>query len=224
MRMKSPTLAMIHTVAGLVPTFERLCDEMMPGVERFNIVDEGVLRMLLAADGLTPAVTRRVSDDVIHAEAAGAHVILVTCSSISPCVDVAQKMVSAPVLKIDEPMVDEAISIGTRIGVAATARATLQPTSEQIRARSQMAGQRTEIHPVLCEGAFQALLSGDVARHDQIVTEHLYRMMQANDVVVLAQASMARVAEMIPESDRRTPILSSPRLGVERARDVISQL
>jgi hypothetical protein len=36
------------------------------------------------------------------------------------------------------------------------------------------------------------------------------------DVVLLAQASMARVVDSIPESERRVPVLTSPRLGVER--------
>jgi hypothetical protein len=50
------------------------------------------------------------------------------------------------------------------------------------------------------------------------------RKMENNDVIVLAQASMARVADQIPASDRSVPILSSPRLGMERVRDVLNQL
>jgi hypothetical protein len=39
--------------------------------------------------------------------------------------------------------------------------------------------------------------------------------MRLVDVVVLAQASMARVADALPAEDRRVPVLSSPRSGVE---------
>jgi hypothetical protein len=35
-------------------------------------------------------------------------------------------------------------------------------------------------------------------------------------VIVLAQASMARVIDTLTDDERRTPILSSPRLGMER--------
>ena len=218
------TLAMIHTIAGLAPMFGELSKELMPDVDAFNIADEAVLRMGLAAGGLTPAMYRRVSDNAVYAEAAGADVILVTCSSISPCVDVAQKMVSVPVLKIDEPMVDKAISIGSHISVAATAPTTLKPTTGLIAARSQVAGKKTQIDAVMCEGAYDALFSGDTERHDQIIRDFLYRMMKHNDVIVLAQASMARVADQIPEGDKQVPILSSPRLGMGRVRDVIRQL
>lgn len=217
----SATLAMIHTIVS--PTIESLCAELVPEVERFNIVDEGLLRMVLSAGGLTPAIYRRLSDDVVCSEAAGAQVVLVTCSSVSPCVDVARKMVAVPVLKIDEPMVDKAIALGTRIGVAATALTTLKPTVELIEARSCVAGKQTEIEAVLCEGAYEPLLARDMALHDQIVTEYVHQMLQSCDVIVLAQASMAHIPAGIPESDRRVPILSSPRLGIERVRDVISQ-
>lgn len=218
------TLAMIHTIASLASMFQGLCKEIMPDVDTFNIADEGVLRMGLRAGGLTPAMYHRVCDDAAFAEAAGADVILVTCSSISPCVDVAQKVVSVPVLKIDEPMVDKAISIGPRVGVAATAPTTLKPTTELIAARSQVLDKDVQVDAVLCEGAYDALFAGDTERHDQIVLDFLRQMMKRNDVIVLAQASMARVADQIPEGERRVPILSSPKLGIERARDVIRRL
>ena len=218
------TLGLIHTVTSLVPTFTGLCEELIPGTVLFNIADEALLRMVSKAQGLTPAIYRRVAEDAVTAEAAGADVILVTCSSISPCVDVARNMVSVPVLKIDEPMVDRAIATGTRIGVAATARTTLKPTTEQINARARVAGKSVHVDAVFCEGAFDALMSGDSDRHDQIVKDHLYRMMVSNEVIVLAQASMARVADQIPDSEKTVPILASPRLGIERVRDVIRQL
>jgi Asp/Glu/hydantoin racemase len=220
----SRTLAMIHTISGLAPVLQSLAKELMPEVDTFHIADEAVLRMGLAAGGLTPTIFRRVSDDAVFAEAAGADVVLVTCSSISPCVDVARKMVSIPVLKIDEPMVDRAISIGRRIGVAATAPTTLKPTTEQVMDRARLAGKEVAIDAVMCEGAYAALFAGDTDGHDRIIRDFLYQMMEQNDVIILAQVSMARVADQIPESDRRIPILSSPRLGMERVREVIQQL
>jgi hypothetical protein len=46
--------------------------------------------------------------------------------------------------------------------------------------------------------------------------------MTRNDVVLLAQASMARVAETIPAKDQIVPVLSSPRLALERLRDILA--
>ncbi len=42
------------------------------------------------------------------------------------------------------------------------------------------------------------------------------------DVIVLAQASMARVVAELPPEDRAIPILSSPELAVARAAEAIA--
>jgi hypothetical protein len=44
------------------------------------------------------------------------------------------------------------------------------------------------------------------------------------DAVVLAQASMARVVAAIPDEQKKTPVLSSPELAIERAAEVLRQL
>ena len=44
----------------------------------------------------------------------------------------------------------------------------------------------------LCDGAFDAVLAGDTATHDRILSEALRNDMTDVDVVILAQASMAR--------------------------------
>jgi len=44
------------------------------------------------------------------------------------------------------------------------------------------------------------------------------------EVVVLAQASMARVVDALPAAEKVVPILSSPRLGVEAAKKMMDEL
>ena len=52
----------------------------------------------------------------------------------------------------------------------------------------------------------------------------LTELMDEVDVVVLAQASMARVVDAMPDESRRVPILSSPGPAVERAAEVMRRL
>src|SRR5206468_11530367 len=124
-----------------------------------------------------------------------------------------------PVLRIDESMAEAAVQSGPRIGVAATLRTTLDPTIALIQETADLASRSIHIVPSLAEGAFEAVLAGDTARHDSLLTASLERLMKDVDVVVLAQASMARV---IPQMQRNggPPILSSPELAVKRARDL----
>jgi Asp/Glu/hydantoin racemase len=218
-------IAYLHTVTSLVTLFNDLSREIFPrDVEVFHIADEMLLKVVLAQGGLSPFIFRRVADHVRAAETAGADVVQVTCSSIGPCVEPARAMVGVPVLKVDEPMVQQAIKMGTRIGVAATAPTTLKPTADLVREQAHLAGRDVLVEPVLCEGAYAALFGGRPEEHDRIVRDYLQALATRTDVILLAQASMARVADTLPPDPHRVPILASPRLAVERARDVLAQV
>ncbi len=225
-------LAYLHTVPTLVALFNDLGRQIFPPeVEVFHIADEMLLKVVLAQGGLSPFIYRRVADHVRAAEEAGADAVQVTCSSIGPCAEAARALVSVPVLRVDEPMVQEAIALGQRlglqslrIGVAATAPTTLKPTADLVSEQARLAGCAVQVEAMLCEGAYAALFGGRPEEHDRIVRGYLEALGGRVDVILLAQASMARVADSLPSDSRRTPILSSPRLAVERARDVLAQL
>lgn len=213
-------LALLHTVIWIAKVIDDLCAELMPEVETYNIVDESLLREAVEAGRLTPRVYSAVANYVACAEQGGADAVLVTCSSISPCVDVVQKLVGIPVLKIDEAMADRAVEIGDKIGVIATLRSTLNPTTELVKERARVRGKVVNIESILCDGAFEAAASGDVETHDRIVSDALRDLAKRVDVIVLAQASMARVLDRLDRNDKIVPILSSPRLGVERVKEI----
>lgn len=216
------TLVLIHTVPSLVDLFEGLCKEILTDVKTTHVADQILLTAVLERGSLSPAICRRVTEHVVAAEViVGASAVLCTCSSISPCVDVAQPLVSIPVLKVDEAMVDRGVESGDEIGVIATVPTTLSPTTELVQARAAAASKRVQVKSVLCEGAYDALFAGDPEAHDRIVLDHLRRLMTEVDVILLAQASMARVLDAMPAEEQKVPILSSPRLAVERTRDVL---
>ena len=218
------TLALIHTAPVLIPVFQKLCQEHLDGTEVFNIVDESLLKNTIRDGELSPLTVQRLVGYVQSAKQAGADVVLVTCSSIGPGVEAARAAVDLPVLRIDEAMADEAVQIGLRIGVAATLSSTLNPTIDLIKTRAIRANRQCEVVARLCEGAFEAVSSGDAATHDRIVQENLIALMSEVDVVVLAQASMARVVAAMDPASLRVPVLASPRRAIEQASQVLRQL
>ena len=210
------TLAFIHTSPVLVPTFTQLAGELLPEVKFFHMVDESLIKNTIAVGKLTKATARRVLSLIESAEQAGAEAVMVTCSSIGPAVTFSRPFIDVPVLRIDEAMAEAAVSKGRRIGVAATLRTTLDPTLELLETTARQNAKSIETVPCLCEGAFEAVINGQTDRHDSMVVEALQKLMKTVDVVVLAQASMARVDSSIPVTG--SPIRSSPRLAMERAR------
>ena len=218
----SRRLALVHTVAGLVPRFAELAAELMPEVETFDIVDETLLRDATRERRVSLETARRLFSHIAAAEAHGADAILVTCSSLGGAVDAARPFARIPLLRVDQAMAEQAVERGSRIGVLATLWSTLKPTAVLIERTASEAGRVVEVRDGLCEGAFEALKAGDTERHDALVRDGLRELLGWADVIVLAQASMARVVGTLPEDEPRTPILSSPRLGMERMRDLLA--
>ena len=216
-----PTIGFIHTVLGLPPTFAELADELVPAAEYFHIVDETLLANTRKSGSLTAVTRRRVLGYVESAADAGADLVVVTCSSIGPAVDASHTFVDVPVLRIDEPMADEAVRLGSRVGVLATLAKTLQPTAELVERRAIAAGKDVEVDARVCDGAFDALQAGDRDRHDELVREGLRELAAGVDVVVLAQASMARVVDALPPEDKPIPLLSSPRSAVQHLASLL---
>ena len=75
------------------------------------------------------------------------------------------------------------------------------------------------VERVLVAGAYDALMGGQSERHDALVTAALGALTERADVVVLAQASMARLIPSL--GDTQTPILSSPQSGLDRALEAL---
>jgi Asp/Glu/hydantoin racemase len=219
--MKKKRLGLIHTSATLVPVFAQLCKEKLPNVETFNIADDSLVKGIMAAGSLTAQIARRVAGYLESAELAGADYILVTCSSIGPAVEAGAKLRGVPVLRVDQPMADKAVATGKKIGVVATLRTTLEPTADLISRQAAGAGKEVAITSKLCDGAFDALMSGDGAKHDAIVAAALKELSKQVDVIVLAQASMARVVDSLAPDDKRIPILASPGIAVDYLATVL---
>jgi aspartate/glutamate racemase len=219
--MATKTLGLIHTSATLVPVFQQLCVQYLPGVQVFNIVDDSLIKNVIRNNALLPETARRVVDYAGSAEAAGADFILYTCSSIGAAVETAAQLTTVPVLRVDQPMADQAVRTGKRIGVIATLPTTLEPTSDLVKRRAAAAGKEIKLQSRLCEGAFDALMRGDTETHDRMVAEALKELSSQVDVIVLAQASMARVVEGLSEADKKVPILSSPAIAIQHLATIL---
>ena len=209
-------LALIHTAPMLEPVFERLLHEAQPGLETVHVIDESLLADAIAHDGLTDANRVAVRDRIRQA-AVGADAVLVTCSSIGEAVEATAAEVDVPVVRVDTAMAEEAVQAGSRIGVLATLRSTLRPTAVLVRRAAAAAGRDVEAIEQLCEGAYAALRSGDAARHDELVRAGYEALRGKVDVVVLAQASMARIIDSLGPDERHTPVLASPGSAVRQA-------
>src|SRR5690606_154421 len=110
------------------------------------------------------------------------------------------------------------VSLGSRVAVIATLPTTLVPTVALLRDRAALAEVEITVADRVVEGAFEAIAGGDAATHDRLVGEAIVALAADNDVVVLAQASMAGAAATVEVA---VPVLTSPELGVARVAQAI---
>ncbi len=101
-----------------------------------------LIQQTIAAGKLQKVTVRRLIGMVESASAIGVDGVLVTCSSIGPAISIAARLFPFPVIRVDDAMAEKAVSQGRRIGVLATLRTTLEPTTALLREKSAAAGTR----------------------------------------------------------------------------------
>jgi aspartate/glutamate racemase len=205
-------VTLIHTVTSLPGVFAPLCAQLLPdGTDVTNVVDDSLLADARRAGTVTPQLARRLAGHIWSAQDGGADAIMVTCSSMGAVVNLLEAFTAVPLLRVDEAMVREAVERGSRVGVAATLSTTLEPTADLVHRVSTSLHRTVEVITQLCEGAFDAAVAGDTGRHDELVRTGVRELSRRADVVILAQASMARA---LPDDASEVPVLTSPELAV----------
>ncbi|MDM4221895.1 aspartate/glutamate racemase family protein [Klebsiella pasteurii] len=205
-------IAMLHTSSATLAMMQQLIADIMPEVEVMHLVEESMIKQVMKAGGVTPNIAARIADYVHIAEKADCDIFITACSSIGTAVEQCQFLTPLQLARIDSAMVKEAIEKGERIAVLATVATTLKPTLDYVQRKIQESGKPRAVTPILMEEAFHALLAGEMDTHDRIVADGLKAAFSQADVVMLAQASMARVLQQLPTPP--VPVLTSPESGI----------
>jgi Asp/Glu/hydantoin racemase len=200
----------------LFETFE----DLLPEAELKNIVDDTMLQEVMEEGQISEGINRRMGLYVKAAEAMEVDAIFNTCSSLGPAFDTAKGLVSIPMVKIDDGMAEKAALEGEKIAVLATVPTTLNPTITLIQEKADQKERVIETRKALSQGAFDLLMRGKRLEHDAMVLQTAKESAEWADTLVLAQCSMARLAPGLSEAVGR-PVLSSPRLGVERLKSIL---
>jgi aspartate/glutamate racemase len=220
--MKKRKIALIHTSPAAIAPLMRFYTDAAPELEITNLLDDGLLRLLAAQEHAT--VEERLAEMLkVGVRTYGAELLMVTCSSVTKgMVEGLAPLFDLPVLKIDYPMAREAVSAGRRrIGVAATFAPTIVPTSRLISEAAEEAGAAIEIIHEVVPGAYDALLAGDEAAHDELLCAGVERLAARGvDVIVLAQISMARVLPRLA-GKIEVPVLSSLHTSLNAIRSAL---
>jgi hypothetical protein len=209
-------IGFLHTADVHVVTFRGLLDELGPEHRGVHVVDAGLLADA-RRDGITAEVTARLADHVRELSAAGAEVVVCTCSTLGA----EAERLSAVVLRADRPMAEAAVAAGPRIAVVVAVASTLEPTLDLLRSTADRAGTAVTLIEAPVLTAWELFLAGDLDGYARMIAAHVRGIATDADVVVLAQASMAPAAALL--ADLGIPVLTSPRTAVADVVGRVSQ-
>jgi len=178
-----------------------------------SIIDDTIIGECVKNGMITDNVKQKLEQYYQSAHDFGADIILNTCSSVGDVAEAFVVRTGLPVVRIDDAMVTYAATHHERIAVIATLPTTLEPTMSLIKRKAASLGKSCHIISGLAEGAFDALVSGDATKHDEIIKNTVMNLHDA-DCFVLAQASMMRMESALKECTDK-PVYSSPRLCLE---------
>ena len=223
--MNDRRVAILHTsfvFINVVPLIKDQFEELLPEVEVVDFVDSQILADV-QAEGITDRTIQRMTYLAQAAEASGADVIFSACSSLGPTIDTARNAVTVPIIKIDDGMTKQAVLKASRIGVLATVPTTLPPTIALLEEKAAELDKEVQLQQGLALGAFDKLMAGDQEGHDQMVLAQAQMLAPQVELLVLAQASMTRLAPMLAEATG-LEVLSSPSLGVLSIKEYLDSL
>ncbi|GAB2638871.1 hypothetical protein [Vibrio panuliri] len=160
--------------------------------------------------GFDAHLANQVAGQVRALEQQGADWIVCTCSSIGRLAE-SSLTHHAKVLRVDRPMAQKA-SQAKQLTVLAALPTTIEPTM------SLLAEYRVDIEQFanvrVIDVVWQHYLAGDLATYQQAIANYLDQYCSDDEVVLLAQASMAPAMKLLSEV-WSTKVLTSPSTCLE---------
>jgi len=216
------TLGILHAALWVAPIANRYCAELLPGATIMTICDDSLEEEFLRIGHVPPNNYYKAATYIQFLAQAGADAVLFGCSTMNRTVEYVQPLVDIPIQQIDAPMMEQAVQIGSRIGLLATLPTTVPSSTRLLQKAAQEAGRVVEITTSLRNDAFERLQEGDRRAHNDILLEEVDRLSGEVDAIVLAQVSMSLLEDDV--KDAPVPVLNSGRTGFERMREILKGL
>ena len=205
----------VQTAFGnLYETVEKeIRDELNEEIEFSHIIDSSLIFDVMKSGGLNEKISQRVCCLLEAACCTGADLVICTCSSIGEAVDAfTDKNPQYNVMRIDYPMAKYVVEHDIKkVVVLATLSTTVEPSVSLIEKEAEKKGKKIEVISASIDGAFEAMISGEIEKAVSLIREKAEETCTDVDIIVLAQASMARFIPVLREivGDEKV-ILDSP--------------
>lgn len=207
---------------------------ILPGVKLINIGNEAVQLNFMRAYAKGEKCPPQINIDLFvqYAEELqtlwGIDACIITCSTMNRAAGEVKKAMAkhgVPVIQIDEPMMEAAVTRGGTALVVATHGPTVKSTQALLQETAERMNQTFSFAGATVEEAFHQLGSGDIRGHNQTIAAAIRNAMEEKslDSVVLAQLSMSvfkfTYSDCVKEFG--IPVYTSGECGFERVKEIL---
>jgi Asp/Glu/hydantoin racemase len=221
MEKQTKTLGIIHAVNLTIRAMQPFLERYIPDVEVVHLCDDTIQRDNIAAGvGVIPKRNYfKFAQYAYNLQDAGVDLILLACSTFNYAAELARPMIDIPIMQIDRPMMELAVTQGRRVGLLATLATTVPSSERLLRIVAAEKNLPVEITTVMRPEAFAAIQKGDTATHNNILLEEIDKLSGKVDSIVLAQLSMSALAPLLGKT--AVPVYNSGTTGFERIRQTL---
>ncbi len=216
-------VALIHSVKTLANSFdEMLQNHLEEEIKIHNLWDDFLANNPNEIGEFTIENYNRLFNDIKSAEMTGADLIAVTCSTLTPIVNLIRPFIRVPLIAIDDEMTRRAVTYGDSLLILATAGSTKEPLTEKLKEEAQKLNKPIIVDFLANPEAFQAMKTLKMDQHDKLLLT-MSKEISGYDCIVLAQASMAHLDKKI-EKICQIPTLSSTALCLEQIKETLKNI
>ncbi len=213
-------MALVSSTRAVFGPMEAAFREVFPEAQILHLLDETLLEDFRRERGLSPHSRHKALQMALTAQESGVDGILVTCSTLSPSVDDFRPFMRIPIIKIDEPVIEEVIQKADTVGLLATAETVLKSVEPLVMKKAGDFGRKISIRPFI-KGDVWPLLQKDASAFYRAIAEAATEAALECQAVILTQVSIAPGRNYVEEK-LRSKIYSSPIYAVQTLRKILS--
>jgi len=221
LKIISRKVALVSSTRAVFGPMEAAFREVFPEAQILHLLDETLIEDFRREGGLSPHSRLKALQMTLTAQEAGMDGILVTCSTLSPSVDDFRPFVRIPIIKIDEPVIEEVVQKADTIGLLATAETVLKSVEPLVMKKALDLGRKISVLRFI-KGDVWPLLQKDPSAFYRAIAEAATQAARECQAIILTQVSIAPGRDYVEEKLRHK-IYASPIYAVQTLRKILSK-
>lgn len=211
----------IHALMNAIPTTQTAFDRAWSAADVAHLLDGSLYLDRSQGTADDAELASRIDRLVQYSASTGAEGIIVTGSFFGDFAKQARDSVTVPVATSFDGIIARALQLDQPLHVLATAPDSATLLSAELEREAAQRSRSLSLSRGAVGGAMDALIGGDVDRHDRLVLDAVSTV-DADTAILFAQFSMERI---LPGSAavHTAPVIGPASEGVARLRDLISQ-